>query len=307
MGEVLLLFHLRTGRRRARAAAVAEALCLLHDCRPRALPGGPLAERGGIFWLVVPEQRLDDAAALLPRLGYSTEVDEAVPVPAGARRPGKAPGASAFRWQGVWWMPRPLYEEDPEELAGSAPDRRAFVLPDEGGPRVVHGYRGDGSALGRRALAPCDARLLVNLTQLRVGAVLLDPYAGAGGVVQEAVASGLLVLSADLDPFLGLGLKALGGRHCVADCRWLPFRDGRVGAVASEPPFAPEAAEAVVASLGEMARVVTPGGRISLLAASHQAPGLRAKGEDLGLPLLQDLPIDRKGTACQLLVWQRAP
>ena len=57
-GVALLVLHQRAARRRARAAAVAEALALLHDLGPTAPAGGPLADRGGVLWVELPERHL---------------------------------------------------------------------------------------------------------------------------------------------------------------------------------------------------------------------------------------------------------
>jgi hypothetical protein len=87
----LLVLHQRPARRRARAAAVAEALALLHDLDPSAPAGGPLADRAGRFWVELPERHLAAAVARLPHLGYSTAVDlvEAAPAAAGRARSGR--------------------------------------------------------------------------------------------------------------------------------------------------------------------------------------------------------------------------
>jgi tRNA (guanine10-N2)-dimethyltransferase len=155
--------------------------------------------------------------------------------------------------------------------------------------------------------------MLVNLVSTGRGATLLDPFAGAGGVVLEALASGHRVLSCDIDAALRRGLRALGAAHpstgsgqaVVADARRLPFAANSIDAAATEPPYEPEADEAVLAALGELARVVRPGGRIALLCAQQQAAGLRERAESLGLRAFHDAPIDRKGTPCAVLGWQK--
>jgi tRNA G10 N-methylase Trm11 len=101
------------------------------------------------------------------------------------------------------------------------------------------------------------------------------------------------------------GLAAIATLHLVADAGRLPLRDGSVDGVATEPPYAPELLPVVAGSLGELARVVTPGGRLSLFAAEEQAGALVAAGEGLPLSLLHRFRIDRKGTACEALVWAR--
>ena len=89
----MLVLHLRAARGKARAAAVAEALALLHDLAPSAPAGGPLSERGGVAWVELPERHLAAATARLPRLGYTTAVDLVAPAWAAARR--RSPGGAA--------------------------------------------------------------------------------------------------------------------------------------------------------------------------------------------------------------------
>ena len=52
-----------------------EALCLLRDLYPAAPDSGPLAERGGVFWIALPAEALDTAVSRIPRLGYTWAVD----------------------------------------------------------------------------------------------------------------------------------------------------------------------------------------------------------------------------------------
>ena len=212
-----------------------------------------------------------------------------------------------IRWRRRDWTATRVYAEDPAAARERDPDRRTFLLEcDDGIVRPITGYRGDGSSTGRRALSSCDARLLVNLTALPAGDRLLDPFAGAGGIVHAANDAGVAAFSADIDPRLRHGLHALGSRPLVADASRLPFADATFDGVASEPPYDLASDAAVVAALGEMARVVRPGGRIALLCAARQAEQLTRAAADLGLADLLATPIDRKGTAVAALAWRKA-
>ena len=129
---------------------------------------------------------------------------------------------------------------------------------------------------------------------------------GVGGVVMEALAHGCRVVSCDIDPARRYGLASLARGHAVADARRLPMAAGAIDAVATEPPYEAEATEAVVASLGELARVVRPGGRIAMLCAATQSEPPRREAEALGLSLVHEEAIDRQGVACTVVVWERA-
>ncbi len=302
MDTALLICTIREARRKARVAATAEALCLLRDLKPAAPDRGPLAERGGVFWIALPRDAIDLAVDRLPRLGYTQAVDVLVDT-AGARRPS---GTNRVRWKQRDYRLMRVYAEDTQAARDLAPDRRTFVLESAAGEaRPVRGYRGDSGPLSRRGLTTYDARLLVNLVMPTAGATFLDPFAGIGGLVLEAVASGLCVLSVDFDPKLRHGLAASGARHCVADASRLPFGGETIDAAATEPPYDEQAESVVVRALGEMARVLKLGRRLAMLCAAWHADNLRRAGNSLGLRPFLDSPIDRKGTDCTVLAWEK--
>ncbi len=113
------------------------------------------------------------------------------------------------------------------------------------------------------------------------------------------------MVSCDLDPILRFGLTALGAAHIVADARRLPFAAAMFDAIATEPPYGREAGETLVDSVREAARVLRPGGRLAILCAAWQSDSLRRAARCLGLALLHEEAIDRKGIECTILVWER--
>lgn len=297
--ETLLIFHRRTARRKAHEAALLEAETLLADLGVQRETGGPLSNQKGVFWLSLPMEHLNIAVERLPRLGYSDAVDGLEPLPSKT--------ADSVKWRGGHYRVIRLYEADENVLREQAPDRRRFALQmSDGEVREVTGYRGDGGQLSKRGLPVIDARLLVNLVYTaQPDARLLDPFAGVGGVLIEAIASGYRVLSGDLDHVLRFGLRSTGAAHCVFDAVQLPYAENSIDAIATEPPYDPEALDSVAAALHEMARVIRPGGRIAMLCVPSQSPTLRQRGDDLRLNCLLDSPIDRKGLPCVILLWQK--
>jgi SAM-dependent methyltransferase len=302
----ILVLELRAARRSAREAATAEAVALLGDLEAEAARGGPLSERSGIVWVTIPTDRVQPARERLGRLGYARAVDLVVP----DEEAGAWPVDMAER--SVRWRHRPyrlvrLYQEDPDELRARAPDRREFLLETGGREvRAIRGYRGSGGALSHRSLPVPDARLLVNLAARRPAGVLLDPFAGAGGIVIEALGAGWRVISADVDPAVRHGLAHQGAAHVVADARRLPLADASVDAVATEPPYDRGAGELVTEALAELRRVLRVGGRIAMLCASWQAPSLLRASTILGLDTDLDTPINRKGLEVVVVVFRMA-
>jgi SAM-dependent methyltransferase len=302
-----LVLHLRASRRKARAAATAEALGLLEDLDPAAPSGGPLSELGGTAWVTVPRRHLKLALARLGRLGYTAAVDLVEPSErrsvGGAHEGGADP--PAIRWRRRWWQAVRVHQADEAMLRERAPDRRPFLLEcGDGQVREVRGYRGSGAAGARRALPVPDARMLVNLAGPPCG-VLLDPFAGAGGIALEAAAAGWTAVTADVDPVLRFGLAALARLHLVADARRLPLRTGSVDAVATEPPYHPEAGALLLEALPELARTLRPGGRLALLVTPGLAALARQASAAAGLAPALDTPVDRKGLDVVALTWSR--
>lgn len=307
--EAVLIFHLRPARNKARRAATMEALSLLRDLDPVALTGGPMSERGGLFWISVPQSALPAAIARLPWLGYTCAVDVVERTQSADALPGGQAArsdAGLLRWRGKAWRPVRVYAEDALATRNAAVDRRPFLLEmGMGSTREVRGYRGNGSPLGRRGLPVYDARLLVNLVLPPKGATLLDPFAGTGGIVIEALARGAAVASVDIDPVLRPGLLRLGADHHVADARDLPFPSGTFDATATEPPYAEEARDVARAALREMCRTLKSGGRMAIMCAAGQADVLRALAGELDLEAYLDTPINRKGLTVTAMAWKK--
>ena len=288
---------------KARKLAIAEALALLQDLGATALPGGPLSEQPGIFWIDLPDAALEEATLRLPHLGYTESVQILENTTQHTR--------NSVRWRGKDYHPVSLYCEDPDIARDQAPDRRVFMLTTPNGEaRPVRGYRGDGQALSRRGLPVYDARLLVNLAlakgasdQSRV--VFLDPFAGIGGIMLEAKAHGCCMFSLDVDPSLRLGLPHFGAAHVIGDAGLLPYSNGSIDAIATEPPYDDVATPAVVEALVEMARVLKPDGKIAMLCAESQAASLREQAVQLPIEVWMDEAIDRKRLRCVLLAWHK--
>lgn len=295
----LLIFQQRASRRRAREAAIQEAMGLLHDLRPAALAGGPLSEQGGRFWIALPQESLPAAQERLPLLGYAVAVERAIPISAA----GESADTPLVRWKRRTYRLTCLYREDPAAFRAEAPDRRLFLLESRGAVRAVRGYRGSSDPGSRRGLPVEDARMLVNLVAGAPGP-FLDPFAGAGGVAREAIRRGWTVFTGDLAPALRFGLTEIGAHHCLADARALPFPDATFAAIATEPPYDPESLETVCAAIQEIGRVLKTGGRLAILCAQEQRERLRSAVPEGFLSFL-DAPIDRKGTPCAVLAWVR--
>jgi hypothetical protein len=299
--ETIVILHLRPSRVKARELAVAEVVALLRDLGAHPAPGGPLSGMRGVAWITVRTTNVDLISRQLARLGCSGAVDIVQPNEAAA-----SPTAPIVRWKRRNVALVRVFEESDATLRRGAPDRRTFLLEcGDGVVRPIVGYRGGRGPLEHRALPVEDARVLVNLVAAPSRGRLLDPFAGAGGVVIEGRAAGWAVVSVDIDATLKYGLRELSCSHVVGDAMALPIADESIDAVATEPPHHRSALGVVEASLGEISRVLRPGGRAALLVASHQADPVRRAATQTSLQLEQDVRVDRKGTDVSCMCWLR--
>ena len=94
------------------------------------------------------------------------------------------------------------------------------------------------------SLHPRHARALVNLTRVRKGQTLLDPFCGTGGILLEASLVGAKVIGSDISAEMIAGCEE-NMRHFGAsfhrlealDVEEVPSEIGRVDALATDPPY----------------------------------------------------------------------
>jgi tRNA (guanine10-N2)-dimethyltransferase len=94
------------------------------------------------------------------------------------------------------------------------------------------------------SLHPRYARTLVNLTRVRPGQTILDPFCGTGGILLEASMIGAKVLGSDIAEGMVVGCVAnLNHFHAhferidVSDIGDIASVFGKVDAVATDPPY----------------------------------------------------------------------
>ena len=309
----LFVMYMRESRVKARVPAVLAAFWLLEPFRPLGPIGGPRAYKRGLFWIAFEPRFAQSAIQLLPRLGYSCAADQALLM----ERVDEADDETQLHervtvWRGRTYSLVRVFDEDQEFIRNRAPDKRTFLLENEEGEvRPVQGYRGSGSALSRRGLPVSDARLLVNLVSpstvlVNKDLAFLDPFAGAGGIVIEALDSGYTVFSVDVDNRLRPGLEQFGARHHVSDATQLPFSDGMFTAIASEPPYHRNTRAMLSKALGEIHRVLKPGGRLAMLVAEWQVHFLLEVSTKFTFQLRLASSINRKGTEVAVLAWEKS-
>ncbi len=300
MEKQILIFRIKTSRLKARALALEEVKSFLSEVQNvEVVIGGPLSTEKGIIAAYIPKTfDVDTLSPEFPNLGYIQQVDMMVP----EQRASK----DTIKWKGAFYSLETIYEEDKEEIRNQAPDKRRFLLPDPTGAlRYVNGYRGDGTETGKRALPVEDCKFMLNLSKIKRGQKVLDPFAGAGGIVFAGVQAGLDMYSSDIDPKMQYGLRDFGSKHHVADISKLPFENAFFDSVVTEAPFDTNVTVNVANGLAEMQRVVKPSGYIVLMVADHQVEQIRNRAIALGLDVYVDQALDRKGTPVHIFGFKK--
>jgi tRNA (guanine10-N2)-dimethyltransferase len=126
-------------------------------------------------------------------------------------------------------------------------------------------------------LMPRMARALVNISQVRAGERLLDPFAGTCGILIEACLIGIEGVGIEVQSRLVKGASCnLSGLECnliLGDAKRLPFRDSSIDGAVLDTPYGRSAkieAESkellLTESLCELHRVIKPGRNMIILA-----------------------------------------
>lgn len=94
------------------------------------------------------------------------------------------------------------------------------------------------------AMQPDFARAMVNLAEVEPGGRILDPFAGTGGILIEAILLGYEACGIELKGWIAEGaVKNLkrytrgGGNMIVGDARKPMFRGGSFDAIVTDPPY----------------------------------------------------------------------
>lgn len=129
------------------------------------------------------------------------------------------------------------------------------------------------------SLHPRLARALINLTGVRRGERLLDPFCGTGGILIEASLMGIKVLGSDISEEMVRGCQE-NLEHFGADFMRLERVDvgniadvfGKVDAIATDPPYGRstttmrERVEHLYSRMmGSFANTLRPGGKLGLV------------------------------------------
>jgi len=119
-------------------------------------------------------------------------------------------------------------------------------------------------------MMPRMARALVNLSLVKPGEQVFDPFCGTGGILLEAREIGVRVLGSDFDPAMVAGYRQNlpGSDVMIADATAVPICDHALDAIVTDLPYGQSVrilAESMDrlydGSLAEVRRILRPGRR----------------------------------------------
>jgi len=271
-----------------------------------AIKNGPLGDLKGIASFFCPRENLASFRERLPGVGYCDRFylldfgDEP------GDRPVALGSVNPQVWKGRKFSVRVFYGQDAGVYEESSPHKREFRLAGrDGGAKTVFGYRGDGSELGRRSLPVEDARCMVNLSLPHRNKRMIDPFAGAGGILFEfarIVPDGTMA-SVDIDPVLKPGLEFYGSAHRVANAADVPLPAGGFDSAITEVPFSENATGDIVRALANVNRSLSDDGVFVIMCGKNQIAEIRAAMSEMGNRLVFGQEVDRKGTDVEIGVW----
>jgi len=234
----------------------------------------------------------DEVARLADRLGYTYGILSAHEEPyLGEELQSHGTG----RWVIGWIRFRntkihltEIYRQDKKKLLDKAPHQRIFYIEKDGEVEQTKGRR------RKRGVSPSDAKFILNISELNGDEVILDPFAGIGGLVIECISEGFNVFASDLDSVVRPGLAYVTNNRCaLADARKLPFKDGTFDTIITEPPFSNKYRQSVIDSLPELCRVIKPNGKIILFIAQDMYDCITSYMKEVGFSLVRDFALRR--------------
>jgi SAM-dependent methyltransferase len=256
------------------------------------------------IFVTVPPGRENELLSLMQRLGYTEALTRITREFGAGRGMEHREAEKVDRWlvgeyrRGDDRVVHALiWRADDEARMERSPHRRLFKMRIDGEVEATLSRR------QRRRLSCCDAMVMLNLARVDRGDLVVDPFAGIGGIVMEARRLGIEAVCGDIARALAPGLREVGdGLAAIWDATNLPLPDDCADAVVTEPPYEDEAQADVLAAMAEIVRVLAPGGSAVILLDEKMADDVLRAASNVGLAAREQYTVHRAGGMTARLV-----
>ncbi|HUU75885.1 MAG TPA: methyltransferase domain-containing protein [Methanoregulaceae archaeon] len=223
------------------------------------------------------EARREELRDLLSRLDLSSDCSFAARVKKMHGTTMDASGSDLERLIGSMIRGEVSLEDPAQEFRAVISENRCYfgrVLHRFDRASFYHRRPGNRPFFHPGVMMPKTARALVNISLVRRGERMLDPFCGTGGIVLEAAMLGIGAVGSDIDPVMVQGSRKnlFEEDVLVADSTALPFQESSIDAVVTDLPYGQSSSlwakspeSLYIESLHEIRRVLAPGRRAVLV------------------------------------------
>jgi hypothetical protein len=302
----IIVCKIRNSRLKAKQLAILEMVFAQFDHEIVAIKNGPLGDIKGIISFFCPKKNLVLFKERLFGIGYCSQFYELDFENGTGENSTDLNSINPLVWKGKKFSVYHFFSQDNAIYEEQSPHRRAFkIIGIDGEVKTIFGYRGDGSELGRRSLPVEDARCMVNLSLPHKNKKMLDPFAGAGGIIYtfKYEVPGGTMTSIDIDPVLKPGLEFFGSTHYVLNAVNADFAEDSFDSVITEVPFSPNAVDDIIQTLIKVNPCLSNNGVFVIMCDTDQATQIYDALEGLGNYFLFNQAINRKGIDVEISIW----
>ena len=299
---------LRNSRIKSKQLAIMEMLMMNYDLGLQFIKNGPLGDAKGIVSFLISKDKMDFLTERLNRIGYLNEfylLDFESEI---SENKTNIETINPLVWKGLNYSIETIYKQDEEVYEQQSPHNRTFkIVSYNGEEKILSGYRGNGTDMGRRALPVEDARCLVNLSIPFNESKVLEPFAGGGGIIYmyKYINPDIDITSIDIDETLKPGLEYYGSKHIVDSSANVHLSES-YDAIVTEVPFSDNATESVVKAIKNIYANLDEKGIVVLMCGAQQNQDIaNCLKEDLNSNLLFTKELNRKGTDVVIQVWTK--
>jgi hypothetical protein len=304
----VVLCKIRSSRIKAKQIAVLEMMFLQFDNEILFVKNGPLGDIKGIISFLCPAKNIVSFKERLKFSGYCytfylLDFDNFTQK--------NIPGLNSINpmiWKGKKFSVTVFFNMDNKIFTEQSPNNRLFKIIDNNNEiKEIKGYRGDGSDTGKRALPVEDARCMVNLSQPFKNKRMIDPFAGAGGIIFQFkyIAPKGIMTSIDIDPILKPGLESYASTHYVMNSGDASFPENSFDSVITEVPFSDNVEIDIINALKKIDACLSKNGVYIIMCNEDQSEFIYKTMEELKNFLLFSHEIDRKGTDVEIQIWHK--